>query len=107
MENIKNITDENFENLVLGSGKVFVLDFFSDWCQPCKRMEPVLKDIAEDLNGKADFGKIDISANTQVPSNYGVMSIPTFIIFKGKEEVKRIMGITQKEKFRSEIESVL
>lgn len=107
MAKIHNITDENFESLVLDSEKVFVLDFFSDWCPPCKIMGPIYKELAKEFDDRVDFGKIDIGANTQIPSNYGVMAIPTFIIFKERKEVKRLMGVTPKDKFKAEIEKVL
>jgi thioredoxin 1 len=107
MADIQNITDENFERAALKSEKVFVLDFYSDWCQPCKMMSPILDEIARDLSDSVGFGKMDISANPQTPTNYGVMAIPTFIIFKDGEEVKRLSGITPKEKFKSEIKRFL
>jgi len=107
MANIQSVTDENFEQLVVGSSKVFVLDFYSDWCQPCKMMSPIFGELQEELKDNVDFGKIDISANPQTPSNFGVMSIPTFIIFKSGNEVKRFMGITPKVKFKSEIETFI
>jgi len=107
MSNVQNITDENFESVVLKSAGVFVLDFFSEWCPPCKAMGPVFDEIAGEFAGKAGFGKIDISVNPQTPGNRGVMSVPTFAIFKGGEELRRLSGITPKEKFKAEIEKTL
>ena len=107
MGKVYDITDENFEKSVLKSEKVFVLDFFSDWCQPCKTMSPVFEEIAGEMKADADFGKIDISAKPQTPSNRGVLHIPTFIIFKDGQEVRRLSGITPKDKFKTEIEKAL
>ena len=107
MANVQNITDENFESVVLKSEKVFVLDFFSEWCPPCKVMGPVYDELAKDMGDGVNFGKMDISANPQTPGNRGVMAVPTFIIFKGGEEIRRFSGITPKEKFKAEIEKVL
>ena len=107
MAGIHDITDENFENIVLGAKEVFVLDFFSDWCPPCKAMKPVFNEVAEEFNQGVNFGKIDISANTQIPAEYSVLAIPTFIIFKGGEEVKRLSGVVSKDKFNAEIKKVL
>jgi len=107
MSNVKDVTDGNFQSVVLGSKKVFVLDFFSEWCAPCKAMTPVFNGLAGEFGESVDFGKIDISVNPQTPGARGVMSVPTFAIFKGGEEVKRFSGITPKEKFKSEIEKFI
>jgi len=107
MSKIQNVTDENFESTVIGSEKVFVLDFFSEWCPPCKMMAPVFDEIADELADSASFGKMDISANSQTPSNRSVLAVPTFVIFKGGEEIKRLTGVTPKAKFKAEIEKAL
>lgn len=101
---MQNITDENFESVVLKSENVFVLDFFSEWCPPCKAMGPVFEQIAREMGDGVSFGKMDITANSQTPGSRGVMAVPTFIIFKGGEEIRRFSGITPKEKFKAEIE---
>ena len=101
---MQNITDDNFESVVLKSKNVFVLDFFSEWCPPCKVMGPVFDQIAGEMGDGVSFGKMDIAANPQTPGSRGVMAVPTFIIFKGGEEIRRFSGITPKEKFKAEIE---
>ena len=104
MTKVQNITDENFESVVLKSQGLFVLDFFSEWCPPCKAMGPVFDRIAEETGTGVSFGKMDIAANPRTPGSRGVMAVPTFIIFKDGEEIRRLSGITPKEKFKAEIE---
>jgi thioredoxin 1 len=106
METIQILTDDNFQSKVLDSGRVFVVDFFSEWCPPCKAMEPVIQKIAQELGDTVSFGKIDVGVNMQTPTQYGVMAVPTFIIFKGGQEVKRLTGMNPKDKFKAEIEDV-
>ena len=107
MADIKKVTDGSFESQVLGSDKVFVLDLFSEWCQPCKVMSPVFEELAVELGDRVNFGKVDISDNPQIPGKYGVMSIPTFMIFKDGKEAKRMTGILPKGKFKAAIEEIL
>jgi thioredoxin 1 len=101
------LTDNNFEQEVIKSdGPVFV-DFWAEWCQPCKMVRPMVHELAEEYNGKMKFSEIDVDANPNFPQKYGVMSIPTLMIFKGGKPVKIIIGAQPREKFKEVIDSAL
>lgn len=99
---VKIFNDNNFDEEVLnGEGKVLV-DFYADWCGPCKMMSPVIDKIAEE-NSTVKVGKVNVDENPEIASKYGIMSIPTIMIFENGDCVKRFVGLTSK----SEIESAL
>lgn len=100
-EKIKILTDQNFqEQLKKG---ITLVDFWAEWCMPCKMMAPILNTVAEELNEKASIGKIDIEQFQSTPSKYGVRSIPTLILFKDGVEVNRYIGVKQKDFLLKEI----
>jgi len=98
------LTNDNFKKEVLESKVPVLVDFYSDWCPPCKIMLPVIEQIAEKFEGKIKVGKVNIDENKELASQYSVMSIPTFIIFKNGESVSRFMGAQPKERVVEEIE---
>ena len=92
----------NFEQEVLKSEKPVLVDFYADWCGPCQMMGPVIEEIAEELKEKAKVGKINVDENPDIALEYNVMSIPTLIIFKDGKEIKRFVGVTDKEELLKE-----
>ena len=76
-----------------------VLDFWAEWCGPCKFMEPLVGELEKELKGKVEFEKINVDENQEMAAKHQVMSIPTYIILKGDQEQERIIGATQKENF--------
>lgn len=97
-----NLNSENFEKEVLNSDKPVLVDFYADWCGPCKMMAPIIEEIAEELKEKAKVGKINVDANQELAMEYGVMSIPTLIIFRDGKEVKRFVGLRDKNELLNE-----
>ena len=91
------INSENFEQEVLNSEKPVLVDFFADWCGPCKMMAPIVEELATELDGKVKVGKINVDENSDIAVEYNVMSIPTLIVFKNGKEEKRIVGVRDKE----------
>ena len=95
---IIHATNENFEEEVLKASLPVLVDFYADWCGPCKRLAPTIDEIAEELNGKVKVVKVNVDEADKVAANYAVMSIPTLIIFKNGEDVKKAVGVQPKEK---------
>lgn len=91
------INSENFEKEVLNSEKPVLVDFFADWCGPCKMMAPIVEELATELDGKVKVGKINVDENSDIAVEYNVMSIPTLIIFQNGKEEKRLVGLRDKE----------
>lgn len=102
MEPIK-ISLENFEREVKNSNVPVIVDFYANWCGPCKMMSTIIDEIAKEINGKAKVGKINVDENQELAIEYQVMSIPTIIIFKDGEESKRLVGLRDKKEILSEI----
>ena len=100
-------TSENFEAEVLKSDVPVLVDFYADWCGPCKAMAPVVDALAGEYEGKAKVGKINTDENQDVAMEYGVMSIPTFIVFKGGKAVKKMIGMQDKRTLVAALEEAL
>ena len=101
------ITENNFEEEVLKSEIPVLVDFYADWCGPCKMMAPIVKELADKFAGKCKVGKCNIDENLKVAQNYRVMSIPTFIVFKNGEVVVTAVGAMSKNDLESKINAVL
>jgi thioredoxin 1 len=98
---ILTITDSNFETEVLGSEDLTMVDFWAAWCGPCKMIAPVLEEIADEYAGKLKLGKLNVDENQTTPTQFGIMSIPTLILFKDGKELERIIGFKTKQELSS------
>ncbi len=101
------VTDASFEADVLKSDKPVLVDFWADWCGPCKMIGPSLEEISEELAGQLTIAKMDIMENTSVPADIGVQSIPRMVLFKDGKAVAQKLGAAPKSQLKSWIESVL
>ena len=90
------ITDGNFEELVLKSSQPVLVDFWAVWCGPCQMLAPVIDELSQDFEGKAVVGKVDVDNNQEVSVQYGIRNIPTLLIFKNGEVVDKIVGVNPK-----------
>jgi thioredoxin 1 len=89
-------SDQDFQEKVIKNEKPVMVDFYADWCGPCKMAAPIIEELSEEYKDKAVIGKLDVDEHTQTAQQYGVMSIPTVIMFKGGEEVGRKIGFAGK-----------
>lgn len=99
-------SDQNFEQEVLKSEKPVLVDFWAAWCGPCQMMGPIVDELAEEMKDKVKIGKLNVDENRETASNYGVMSIPTLIIFKDGKVVKQLVGAQNKDSLKEELEKV-
>ncbi|MCI8663358.1 MAG: thioredoxin [Hungatella sp.] len=100
-------TGSNFETEVYQADVPVLVDFYADWCGPCKAMGPVVEALAQEYEGKVKVGKINTDDNQDIAMEYGVMSIPTFIVFKGGKAVKKMVGMQDKRNLVAAIEETL
>ena len=98
-ENILEITNENFETEVLGNSAPVLVDFWAEWCGPCKMLAPVVEELASDYAGRATVAKLNVDDASDVAQKYNVGSIPTVLVFKGGEVVWSYTGLAEKAKF--------
>jgi len=106
-KNTVDVTDATFDSDVLKSGKTVIVDFWADWCGPCKMVAPVLDEIAGENQDKITIAKLDVDTNQKTAQTYQVMSIPTMIVFQGGKPVKQIIGARPKAKLLSDLADYL
>jgi thioredoxin 1 len=100
------ITDSSFDEL-LGAEQPLVVDFWAEWCGPCKMIAPVVEELAAEYSGKVNIGKMDVDENNEVSSRYGIRNIPTVLFFKNGQLIDKQVGATQKSALVQKIEAML
>jgi thioredoxin len=103
----KTFTDSNFKDQVIDSKTPVVVDFWAPWCGPCKMVSPIIEELAKEYEGKVAVGKMNVDENQIPSSDFGVMSIPTVMIFKGGKPVKALVGAQGKQTYKTEIDKAL
>jgi thioredoxin 1 len=103
-ENVQTFTDVNFDDSVLKSGAPVLVDFWAEWCGPCKRLGPTVDALAADYVGKVTIGKMNIDENPKVPERYQIRGIPTLLLFKGGQVVESVVGLAQKDDLKKVID---
>ena len=100
-------TDQNFNKDVLKAKTPVVVDFWAPWCQPCKMVGPTIEALATEYAGKVTVGKMNVDENTEFPGQFGIMSIPTVMIFKNGQPVNSMVGVQSKETYKAAIDEAL
>ena len=100
-------TDDNFDSEVLTSDVPVLVDFWAEWCGPCKMIAPSIEELANEYDGKAKVGKMDVDSNQNTSMKYGIRSIPALLIFKGGEVVEQIIGAVPKGQIQSKLDASL
>jgi thioredoxin 1 len=102
-----NITDDTFNSEVLESDKVTLVDFWAEWCQPCKIAGPIVEEFGEEYKDKVNVFKMDVDANSDTPGKYNILSIPTLIFFKNGQPERTMVGVQSKEQLKKVADELL
>ncbi|MDD5108642.1 MAG: thioredoxin [Candidatus Omnitrophica bacterium] len=103
----QHFTDTNFKKEVLESEIPVLVDFWAAWCSPCKQIAPIIDELAKEYAGKIKIGKVDVDNNSKIPTQYGIMSIPTIIFFKQGKVMGQLVGVASKSDLKRKIEENL
>jgi thioredoxin 1 len=106
-ENVKDVNDANFETEVLQSNLPVLVDFWAEWCAPCRAMTPIVESVATKFAGTAKVVKVNVDDNQSVTQRFGIKGIPTLIVFKGGKEAERLVGATNEQSVSRIIEEQL
>ncbi len=103
----KEVTDAEFEQEVLNSDLPVMVDFWAEWCGPCRVVSPIVEELAEEYDGKVKFVKLDTEENFDIPARYDVLGLPTLLVFKGGQQIDRINGAKPKRELKRHLDEVL
>ena len=106
-EHVVELTDDNFEAEVMNADTPVLVDFWAEWCMPCKMIAPTIEELAADFEGRVKIGKVDTDANREISMRYGISAIPTLLLFKGGEAVNKFVGLQQKADLAKALEEAL
>ena len=101
------LDDSNFEKVVLKAKTPVLVDFWAQWCGPCRMVAPVVEELAQEYEGRVSFGKVDVDQNPKIASQSGIMSIPTLLVFKDGKPITNIVGFRPKAELKQSLDDVL
>jgi thioredoxin 1 len=101
------VSDTTFDTEVIKSETPVLVDFWADWCTPCKMLAPIVEDLATEYGARVKVAKLDVDANPNIAGQFGVMSIPTLILFKGGEAVQRVVGYQPKSALKAKLDALV
>ena len=101
------INDSNFDQIVLQAKTPVLVDFWASWCAPCRMVAPIIDELAEEYSGRISFAKVDVDQNSKIATKYGIMSIPTLLIFKKGEPISHTVGYKPKEELKRSLDAAL
>ncbi len=104
---VLKVTDDTFEQDILKSETPVLVDFWAEWCTPCHMLDPIIEELEKEYEGKVKFGKMNVDENVKTPSTFGIMSIPTVILFHGGKPSATTVGVQPKDVFKKNIEEAL
>ena len=104
---VLEFTVDNFQGEVLDSDQPVLVDFWAEWCQPCRMLSPTIDEVADEYAGKAKVGKMDTDGNRETPMKYGISSIPTVLLFQGGELKQKFVGLTSKDQFKQALDGIV
>jgi thioredoxin 1 len=104
-QNVTEFTDQNFEQEVLNSTQPVLVDFWAEWCMPCRMLAPTIDKIATEYAGKVKVGKVDTDANREISIKYGISAIPTVILFKNGQVAQKFVGLRQERDFKAALDA--
>ena len=107
MSSVLNITDDNFETEVLKSEIPVLIDFWAEWCGPCRMVAPIVSELSGEYEGKAVIGKVNVDDNREVAAQYGIRNIPTILFFKDGKVVDKIVGASAKSAFTEKLDALV
>ena len=105
-ENVREFTETNFDEEVIQSGQPVLVDFWAEWCMPCRMLGPTIEKLAKDYDGKVKVGKVDTDANREIALKYRIESIPTVILFKDGQPAQKFVGLRQEKDFRQALDAL-
>jgi len=102
----QTFTDQSITDLI-SSGKPVVIDFWAEWCGPCRALTPIIEELADEYEGKVEIGKLNVDDNVEMPEMYGIRNIPTLLFFKNGELTDKLVGAVRKDQLKSKIDALL